>query len=86
MPSTSSQQRNHMWALGLLAGASSQSPPPLCKTLVGKGASSLVGAFSRSAVLFDEQPEMKNVCAKALRSLAAKAQAVFGEGDVGYVV
>ena len=52
-----------MWALGL-AGASSEFPPPLCKTLVGKGASSLVGAFSRSCVLFDEQPEMKNVRAK----------------------
>ena len=72
-----------MWALGL-AGASSDSPPPLCKTLVGKGASSLVGAFSHSAVFFDEQPEM-NVRAKALRSLAAKAKAVVGGGDVEYL-
>ena len=61
-------------------------PTPLCKTLAGKGASSLVGAFSHSTVLLDEQPEIKNVRAKALRSLAAKAQAVVGEGDVGYVV
>ena len=74
-----------MWALGL-AGASSESPPPLCKTLVGKGASFFVGASSHSAVLFDEQSEMKDVRAKALRRLAAKAQAVVGEGDVGYVV
>ena len=74
-----------MWALGL-AGASSESPSPRCKALVGKGASFLVEAFSHSAVLFDEQPEIKNVRAKALRSLAAKAQAVVGEGDVGYVV
>ena len=73
-----------MWALGL-AGASSESPPPLCKALVEKGFSSLVGALTHPAVLFDEQPEMKNVRAKALRRLAAKAQAVFGEGDVGYV-
>ena len=81
MPSTSSQQRNHH-----VGGASSESPPPsLCKTLVGKGASSLVGGFSHSAVLFGEQPEMKHVHAKTLRSLAAKAQAVV-EGDVGYVL
>ena len=52
---------------------------------VGKGASFLVGGFSHSAVLFNEQPEMKHVRAKALQSLAAKAQAVV-EGDVGYVV
>ena len=74
-----------MWALGL-AGVSSESPHSLLKTLVGKGASSRVGAFHHSGVLFDEQPEMKNVRSKALRSLAAKAQAVVGEGDVGYVV
>ena len=79
MPSTSSQQRNHH-----VGGASLESPPPLCTTLVGKGAS-LVGGFSHSAVLFDEQPGMKHVRSKALRSLAAKAQAVV-EGDVGYVV
>ena len=80
MPSTSSQQRNHH-----VGGASSEYTPPFCKTLVGKCASSLVGGFSHSAVFFDEQPEMKHVRAKALRSLAAKAQAVV-EGDVGYVV
>ena len=78
MPSTSSQQRNHR-----VGGASSESPPPLCKTLVGKGVS-LVGGFSRSAILFDEEPEMKHVRAKALRSLAANEQAVV-EGDVGCV-
>ena len=44
-----------------------------------------MGGFSHSAVLFDEQPEMKHVRAKALRSLAAKAEAV-AEGDAGYVV
>ena len=37
-----------MWALGL-AGASPKCKNPLCKTLVGKGAS-LVGAFSHSDV------------------------------------
>ena len=79
MPSTSSQQSNHH-----VGGASSESPPPLCKTLVGKG-TSLEGGFSHSAVLFDEQREMKHVRATALRSLAAKAQAVV-EGDVGYLV
>ena len=74
-----------MWALGL-AGASSKCPPSPCKILVGRGASSLVGAFSHFTVLFDERPEMKNVRAKALRSLAAKAQAVVGSGGVGEVV
>ena len=59
-----------MWVLGL-AGPPSESPPPLCKTLVGKGASSLLGAFRHSTVLLDEQPAIKNVRAKALRSLAA---------------
>ena len=44
-----------------------------------------MGGFSHSAVLFDEQQEMKHVHAKTLQSLAAKAQAVV-EGDVGYVV
>ena len=68
-----------------MGGASSETPPSLCKTLVGKGASSLVGGFSHSAVLFDEQPELEHARAEALRSLAAKAQVVI-EGDVGYVV
>ena len=39
------------------------------------------GLFSHLAVLFDERPEIKNVRAKALRSLAAKAQAVVGSGE-----
>ena len=51
-----------------------------------EGPSSLVGTVSHSAALFDEQPEMKNERAKALRSLAAKAQAVVGAGGVGDVV
>ena len=60
-------------------------PTPLLQDAGWNGASSLAGGYSHSAVLFDEQPEMKHVRAKALRSLAAKAQAVV-EGDVGYVV
>ena len=75
-----------MWALGL-AGASSKPPAPRPLQDAGwEGASSLVGALSHSAVLFDEQPEMKNVRAKGLRSLAAKAQADVGAGGVGDVV
>ena len=35
---------------------------------------SRAGLFDHLAVLFDERPEMKNVRAKALRSLAAKDQ------------
>ena len=62
-----------MWALGL-AGASSKPPPP---------ASSLLGACGHLAVVFDERPETKIVRAKALQSLAAKAQAVVGAGGVG---
>ena len=74
-----------MWALGL-AGASSESLTPPLQDAGWEGCF-FVGAFinSQSAVLFDEQT-MKNVRAKALRSLAAKAQAVVGAGDVGYVV
>ena len=52
-----------------------------------KGCSfSLRGLFSHLAVLFNERPEMKNVRAKAPRSLAAKTQAVVGSGGVGEVV
>ena len=40
------------------------------------------GIFSHLAVFFDERPDMKNVRAKAPRSLAAKAQAVVGSGGV----
>ena len=56
--------------------------------LVGKGVYSLAGGFSHSAVLFDEPPELKNVRAKALRTIAAKkTKTVFGTTrDVGYVV
>ena len=45
-----------------------------------KGSSSLVGACSHLAFLFDERQDLKNVRAKALRSRAAKAQAVVGAG------
>ena len=56
------------------------------QTLVGKGASSVVGGFSHSAVLLDERQDVKNIRAKALHSLAAMAQAVVGAGGVGDVV
>ena len=71
-----------MWTWGL-AGASSKPPPPPCMTLVGKGASSLVGAFSHSAVLSGEQPDRdEERTSESVRSLAGKAQAVVGAGRV----
>lgn len=36
-----------------------------------------MGVLSHSAVVFDGQPEMKNVRAKAIRSISAKLQSVF---------
>ena len=61
---------------------------PTHPNLAGNGVYSLAGGFSRSAVLFDEPPELKHVRAKALRAIAAKkAKTVFGTtGDVRYVV
>ena len=88
VPSTSSQERKYHESVGPFSGASSESPRLLCcKTLVGKGAPSLVGDFSHSGVPFDEQPEMKNVRANgATKTLPAKAQAAVGEGGPVHVV
>ena len=75
-----------MWALGL-AGASSNCPPSPCKTLFGKGASSLVGASSHLAVLFGEQPDRDE---KRTRESATKpcckGAGCCGSGGVGEVV
>ena len=54
LPSTSSQQRNHHVGVEL-SRRSVRVPTP---TLVGKGACSLVGAFSNSAVLLDAEPHI----------------------------
>ena len=50
--------------------------------LFNMGVFSLVEAFSQSGVLLDEHPDTENVRAKALRILAANAQAVAGVGGM----
>ena len=75
-----------MWALGF-AGTSSESLPPRLQDAGWEGCFfSRGGLLDTSAVMFDEQPETKNVRSKAVRILAAKAQAVVGARDVRYVV
>ena len=83
VPWTPRQRRNRVGAR--LSRRFVRVHPPSWKTLIGKGASSLVGGFSHSVVLFDEQPDkqMRSVRAKALRSFAAKARAVVGRGVWG---
>ena len=85
MPSASSPQRNHQVGVGL-SRRSVGVPTPTLHEAVWEGCFSLVGGFSHSAVLFDKQPEKRNVRPQPLRSLDAKAQAVAGAGDVGYEV
>ena len=75
---STAQSSRRRWAQPALR----QSPdPPSTGCWLGR-----VFLQTHSVVLLDEQPEVRNVRAKALRGLSANPQAVVGPGGVRYVV